>query len=299
MSGLDVILAATDFSPAAERALARAMQLAKAHGARVELVHTFDAAPVLPAWGDPGGGAWVGEKLFMDGVREQLEQTRAALAAAHAVEVRANLEVGPAHRQIALHAQSSAADLIVIGASGASGVLRRLLGSTAQNVVRSSRVPVLVVRREADAAYANVIAGIDFSEDGDAAARFALRLAPDARLHLLHVFESMYDNTLARTSLAHEEQSRLRSAELARAEEALNAIATHMRASGGDAAISQHLREGSTDSGLEAAIDELGADLLALGAHGKTRWEAGLLGSTSQHAVSHAHCDVLVWRRPD
>lgn len=298
MSRLTVILAATDFSPAAERALARAMRLAKTHDARVELVHTFDAAPVLPAWGDPGGGAWVGEKMFMDGVREQLEQTRATLAAAHRVEIRANLEVGPAHRQIAMHAQRSGADLIVIGASGASSVLRRLLGSTAQNVVRSSHVPVLVVRRDADADYASLIAGIDFSEDSDAAARFAQRLAPGACLHLLHVFESVYDNALARTSLTHEEQSRLRASERTRAEEALSAVAAQMRASGAGEVIS-HLLEGSADSGLETAIDELGADLLALGAHGKTRWEAGLLGSTSQHAVSHAHCDVLVWRRLD
>ena len=105
---LKTILAATDFSAPAERALQRAVQLAKAHGARLELVHTFDAAPVMPAWGDPGGGAWVGEKMFMDGVRDQLERSRERLAAEYGLPVQATLEVGPAHRQIARQAEQAA-----------------------------------------------------------------------------------------------------------------------------------------------------------------------------------------------
>src|SRR3546814_8004236 len=84
---LKVILAATDFSAAAERVLERAVQLAKAHNARLELVHIFDAAPVMPVWGDPGGGSWIGEKMFMVRVRDELEQTRSRLANEHAIEI--------------------------------------------------------------------------------------------------------------------------------------------------------------------------------------------------------------------
>src|SRR3546814_9873988 len=57
------------------------------------------------------------------------------------------------------------------------------------------------------------------------------------------------------------------------------------------------VRDGNPDQEIDAFVGEVNAELLALGAHGKTRWEAGLLGSTTQHAVSHAPCDVLVWRQ--
>lgn len=296
---LKVILAATDFSAPAELALERAVQLAKTHGAQLELVHTFDAAPVMPAWGDPGGGAWVGEKMFMDGVRDQLERTRAQLVSDHDVGVHATLEVGPAHRQIAAHAHRSGANLVVIGASGKSGLLQRLLGSTAQNVVRSSVLPVLVVRTPTRTAYANMVAASDFSEDAMAAARLALELSPGAALQLLHAFESVYDNDLARDTMdanvlaAQRTQARERIA--TRLEQERHTLAAEFPV----ASVTAMLRDGAARACVEPFVSEAQADLLAIGAHGKTRWEAGLLGSTSQHAIAHAPCDVLVWKRAE
>ncbi|MDP2184981.1 MAG: universal stress protein [Xanthomonadales bacterium] len=297
-NNLKVILAATDFSAAADNALQRAVQLAKAHNARLELVHTFDSAPVMPAWGDPGGGAWIGEKMFMDGVRDQLERVRNQLANEHHIEINANLEVGPAHRQIAQHAAASDADLVVIGASGSSGLVQRLLGSTAQNVVRSSHVPVLVVRLPGDKAYANAVAATDFSDDAMRAAQMALQLAPGSNLHLVHAYESIYDNALARESMEHEELERMQIKDRDHAAEQLEAMRRQLAAADAQARLHSTLRDGNPDQQLDAYVGEVNAELLALGAHGKTRWEAGLLGSTTQHAVSHAPCDVLVWRRP-
>jgi len=295
---LQVILAATDFSAAAERALERAVQIAKAHHARLELVHTFDAAPVMPAWGDPGGGARIGEKMFMDGVRDQLERSRARLAADHAIEVNANLEVGPAHRQIARHAAASNADLVVIGASGSSGLVQRLLGSTAQNVVRSSQVPVLVVRLPGDTAYTNTVAATDFSDDAMAAATMALQLAPTGTLHVVHAFESVFDNDLARETLPAAELERMQGKDREHAREQLTDIRQRLAAVNAQTTLHTVVRDGNPDQQLDVFVGEVHAELLALGGHGKTRWEAGLLGSTTQHAVSHAPCDVLVWRRP-
>lgn len=46
-------------------------------------------------------------------------------------------------------AQAFEADLIVMGTHGLRGVRRHLLGSVAETVLRSSRVPVLIVREDA------------------------------------------------------------------------------------------------------------------------------------------------------
>jgi len=43
MQALRRVIAATDFSRGSENAIERAVLLAKAHGARLELLHAFDA----------------------------------------------------------------------------------------------------------------------------------------------------------------------------------------------------------------------------------------------------------------
>src|SRR3546814_4581164 len=46
------------------------------------------------------------------------------------------------------------------------------------------------------------------------------------------------------------------------------------------------VRDGNPDQEIDAFVGEVNAELLALGAHGKTRWEAGMLGSTTQDRKS-------------
>lgn len=48
---------------------------------------------------------------------------------------------------------------------------------------------------------------------------------------------------------------------------------------------------------LEVARDR-GADLIVMGAHGRSGLERAILGSVSEHVVRHSPCDVLVVRRP-
>jgi nucleotide-binding universal stress UspA family protein len=53
---------------------------------------------------------------------------------------------GPAADAIVREARKQGADLIVLGTHGRRGVRRLVLGSDAEQVVRTSRVPVLLVR---------------------------------------------------------------------------------------------------------------------------------------------------------
>lgn len=55
---------------------------------------------------------------------------------------------------------------------------------------------------------------------------------------------------------------------------------------------------GSPDSRIVETAEEFGADLIILGSHGYRRWERLLLGSVSNSVVHHAHCSVLVVRKP-
>jgi nucleotide-binding universal stress UspA family protein len=54
--------------------------------------------------------------------------------------------MGPVGAAIAEHAEQWAADLIVIGTHGRRGIRRLVMGSDAEYVVRTTRVPVLLIR---------------------------------------------------------------------------------------------------------------------------------------------------------
>jgi nucleotide-binding universal stress UspA family protein len=83
------------------------------------------------------------------------EGGRRILAKAQAVAKKAGIQAktilrervgGPAADAIVPEARKQGADLIVIGTHGRRGVRRLVLGSDAELVVRSSPVPVLLVR---------------------------------------------------------------------------------------------------------------------------------------------------------
>jgi nucleotide-binding universal stress UspA family protein len=65
---------------------------------------------------------------------------------ASGVEVREVISEGHPSNEIINFAKDSNADLIVMGTLGKTGLDRFLLGSIAEKVIRSSKIPVLVVR---------------------------------------------------------------------------------------------------------------------------------------------------------
>jgi len=96
-------------------------------------------------------GAGLGTDLLAtlrDGGRRILAKAQ-ALAERHAVKATSVLRQvtgGPAADTIVREARKQRADLIVLGTHGRRGVRRLVLGSDAEQVVRTASVPVLLVR---------------------------------------------------------------------------------------------------------------------------------------------------------
>lgn len=137
------ILVPTDFSASANAALACAIDLAKANGGRVHLLHAFHVAVVgLPS------GAMVSN---VDIVAELTDACRKALDDAEAeprargIDVTTRLSNGDPRSVIVETAREVGADLIAVGTRGRRGLAHLLLGSTAEYVVRHATVPVLTV----------------------------------------------------------------------------------------------------------------------------------------------------------
>jgi nucleotide-binding universal stress UspA family protein len=136
----DTILVPTDGSPAAERAVGHAVELATQFGATVHALYVVDVA--LYSSLEAGVDA-VMEALEAEG-DEAVEEVASRCAAAGA-EAETAVVVGTVHRAIEKYVEDNDVDLVVMGTHGRQGIERFLLGSVAERTVRTSSVPVLTV----------------------------------------------------------------------------------------------------------------------------------------------------------
>ncbi|MBX3199072.1 MAG: universal stress protein [Labilithrix sp.] len=136
------ILVATDFEETSERALDKALQLAEDLDASVTIVHVLQAPPVYySAYAQ--GLAWPVDEL--DGAARRALDAALAVAQKRHPKVDALLLVGAPRERILEAAAERKADLIVMGTHGRGGLVRAVLGSVAESVVRASPIPVLTL----------------------------------------------------------------------------------------------------------------------------------------------------------
>lgn len=142
MPGYKNILLPTDFSKPSEAAAARAIELAKACGAQINVLTVVDYVP-------PG---YIRVDLPDASAQDLAERARAALSdwVKRLGVAAANqwVEVGPAKREIIKVAKDNRVDLIVMGSHGERG-FQRLLGSTTNAVLHEAECDVLSVRPRA------------------------------------------------------------------------------------------------------------------------------------------------------
>jgi nucleotide-binding universal stress UspA family protein len=145
MATFEHILVPVDFDEPSDSALAYAIALAKALGADITVLHAFE----VPSYGFPGGALVVSDEAEM--AKRILVGAQAGLAAlvdknaGSGVALKMSVREGRPAVEIEAAAQEIGADLVVMGTHGRRGLSRALLGSVAEEVVRTSRRPVLTV----------------------------------------------------------------------------------------------------------------------------------------------------------
>jgi nucleotide-binding universal stress UspA family protein len=142
------ILVPVDGSPTSDKALAAAIQMAQAFGARLRLIHIMEETAYLTGY-DPFGG-YAGDliRIMRESGEKILEQgMTAAQAAGLAVDTVLFDDLGQRLGEaVANGAKLWHADLIVVGTHGRRGMGRLLMGSGAEQIIRQAPIPVLVVR---------------------------------------------------------------------------------------------------------------------------------------------------------
>jgi nucleotide-binding universal stress UspA family protein len=141
---LDKILVPTDFSSSSEPALDFAVELARATGASLTLLHVYNPTPYEIPEGMP-----ISAIVNVDGViaefRKLLEAGKRKTEQAGAARVDTLLLQGSAYAEIVRTAEQRGYGLIVMGTHGRTGFSHMLLGSVAEKVVRKASCPVVTV----------------------------------------------------------------------------------------------------------------------------------------------------------
>lgn len=293
---LQLILAATDFSPPAALALQRAARLAREHDARLVLLHAVDpGAPRLAQARIRAGELYRG---LLHEVRERLGEAATALEREYSIRTQVAIEQGAAAQRLARAAQRLRADLIVVGAHGRHALLDAVLGTTAQRVLRLARQPVLIVRTHSRAPYEEVLLPCDESPSAEAAVRLAQIAFPRARCILLNVANAPFEGMLAVGGADRHDLARYRRETRHRAEARLRALAA---GTGLAERSSIRVVRGYVPGQVLRLAKDLQHGLIVMGAYGRSPLAALLLGSVSAHVAAEAPCDVLLvkaTRRP-
>ncbi|HEX8362444.1 MAG TPA: universal stress protein [Longimicrobium sp.] len=288
------ILAATDLSEASGGVLRAAAAIAGRTGAALHVLHVYDFPPnpyldvdAAPAFQDRIRGA----EMALD------EHLATALPPGTAVASR-QVVIDVPHRAILARALGVSADLVVLGPHRKGGLEQRILGSTADRVVRSADVPCLVVRGHLNLPLHRVVVPLDLSDPAREALDLALdwgwRLGPGAApsvgpaldLRVVHVLPAALIGADAMPA-GH-----------ARVGPELHrdvADALGRCGHGASVCVREEILWGKSEAEeIVRYAEEEGAGLLVLATHGRGAVSRALLGSVTSAVARDARCSVLL-----
>lgn len=283
----EVILVGTSLSPESDAVVRAAAAVADAVGAGLHIAHFLPSPELPPRIGEalPAPllpGVEERERDAVEGLLAQVERTGIGERICGTT-----VTDGVAHRLLSRMAESLDASLVVVGARESGGAVSRLLGSTAERVVRSGAAPVLVVRGELPMPPSALVT-VDLSPGSVAAFGAGLRwLARVAATEVTALFVvSPFQARVGSEEVDYETAVGAARSELARlCEERGGALPRPAE---------PVVRRGVPRVLILEEASRRGSDLVLVGSHGRSGYQRFLLGSVSEEVVRHAETSVLV-----
>ncbi len=281
------ILFATDLSSRCDRALDRALILARQWSARlVALTVVEPGATLYPPSAEATGMA--GPQGRGNALRQAEQRLRADLAVDD-LPLATRVAQGSVPEAILTACGAEAAGLIVTGVARNEALSRIVLGSSVDALARRSPVPLLVVRNRARMSYREVLVASDFSPSSRRALETAAALFPDAGFTLFHAFGNPYP-ALAGMDAA---QARSDGRRLAEGEAAAFLQGCELPQAVRDR-MQLAFAYGDAGALLNSRSAAHPADLVVLGTQRRTGLLGLLIGSVAQRILEQAENDVLL-----
>lgn len=270
------ILIPTDFSKYSEEALKVAAQIARKYDSEIILLHMLE----LPHQTSDimGGGKSIPEIMFYKnkaiGNLEKLMDSKYLKG----INVSEAIEFKKVAEGVLDACEKNNVDLIIMGSHGTSGFDELLVGSNAEKVVRLSKTPVLVVKKEAKEFKArNFVFASDFSKETRKPFRKMIEFAKifDSNLFLVMICTP---NSFKTT---HEAERIMR-----------NFIANFDIEN-----YSSHIyNDTNIENGIINFANSVDADLIGLCTHGRTGLSHFFNGSIGEELVNHAVKPVITFK---
>lgn len=272
------ILVPTDFSRHADYALRTAAQIARKNNGEIILLHMLELPSQVVDKISGGGGDIPEVMFFLKKTRERFDEVKAS-SFLEGIPITEAVQFERAFEGIIKASQSHNIDLVVMGSHGASGVQGFFVGSNTEKVVRTSDVPVLVVKKELNIQDINkFVFASDFSSEIKAPFKKAIAFAKafGADMQLLMI------NTPGRFLSTDEAEKKI-TGFLTEFPELEN--------------YSMHVyNDYSVEKGVLNFANRVNTDLIGVGTHGRTGINHYLNGSIGEDIVNSAVRPVVTFK---
>jgi len=288
-------LVPVDFSEITEPLLETVKPLAKAHGAKVYLLHAVLPVLYLP-YPETFGISVVDVETLEELERQKIEEAHAKLRALKEqlkeLEVETVVDVGEPAHVILDYEEKLKPDLLFLGSHKKGLIEKLLVGSTTEKVVKHSTVPDFVVKGRAVSYRGKVVVAYDFSETAQKALEFAVKLFKpfNLPLELLHVNEPLEVPLIEKLKKRFhreltEEKKRL-----------LSELERKLAAEGVKVRVVFLEEEKATEAIARYYNGDEEAELLVVGARGLSGLKRLLLGSTATRLLQKVEKPILIYR---
>ncbi|MGB8427329.1 MAG: universal stress protein [Desulfobacterales bacterium] len=296
------VLCTTDLSDFSNMSVLYGAALARVFEAKVHLCHVIDL-PIVSVHGE----AFTYPPDYIETLREDALRQMENLMQPLGVSWEPHVEMGAIAHTVSTLADTIRTDLVISASHGRSGLKRLLLGSVAEQLLRSIRGPYLVLTAPetpeedvalqkitrnaiADFTLKKILVGSDFSTDAANALAYGLSLAQDfeSEIHLVHVVEPFaYTDALVPDLMTADVQTDLNVLLTGRLDALVPAEARNW------CNVKTVCLAGKPYEELVTYANENRVEMILLGIRGRGLVETLLLGSTTDRVIRRASCPVL------
>ncbi len=270
------ILVPTDFSKHAEYALRVAAQIAKKNNSEICLLHMLEM-PHQASDAVSAGSAIPQIMYFKDMAIDKLDELMDS-DFLDGINVSEIIQFEKAFDGIMEISKKNDVNLIVMGSHGASGYEEMFIGSNAEKVVRTSDVPVLVIKNESgDFKADKIVFASDFSEEIKKPFAKLVEFATVFNSHLDLVMINT-PNSFKSTAVAEKIMSDFLE------DSNFKNYSTHI------------YNDVNVEKGILNYSSSVDADLIGMCTHGRTGFSHFFNGSISEDLVNHTVRPVITFK---